>query len=383
MELLKVRAAALTALAALALAACGANGSLPSSAAAGAGAGAAPFAISQGAIDRPDDTTSILKKLTKDVVIGSTVDPGNGDTGPHSLAIVKTSYGLKKGQVVVCNFADASGTAGNGTTVEVLNPTPGSSPKTFAKNAKIKGCDGNAISSGNQVFACGLSGGVCAQFNQTGKYKKSYGTPITKPFADGDIFNPQAYAAEYIMVGDAKSGGVISFAIGPYGNPKKTQVISGFAVGGSGWSTLGPSGFQYDTKKDVMYIADGVTNTIVSVSHPGNLLQKNEIVVQPGGKTFKCAHPKDACAKLVKAGKPLSGPVALVLLPNGNLVAANTKGGNTLVELTPAGQVLATKVVDKGDTPAVFGLGATGKNDTNTVLFYTDANDNSLHELTP
>src|SRR5581483_11715935 len=126
MELLKVRAAALTALAALALAACGANGSLPSSAAAGAGAGAAPFAISQGAIDRPDDTTSILKKLTKDVVIGSTVDPGNGDTGPHSLAIVKTSYGLKKGQVVVCNFADASGTAGNGTTVEVLNPTPGS-----------------------------------------------------------------------------------------------------------------------------------------------------------------------------------------------------------------------------------------------------------------
>lgn len=374
------RSAAFVALAALVLSACSTNGSLPASPSP-AGNGASAFAAFDG-VAEPADTTSILKKFTKDVVIGSTVDPGNGDTGPHSLAIAKTNYGIKKGQVVVCNFADASGTAGNGTTIEVLNPTPGSTPKTLVTNAKVKGCDGSALTAeSNQVYGCGLSSGVCAWFTQTGKYKKTFSSPIQKPFADGDIFNPQAYAAEYIMVGDAKIGGVISFAVGPYGNPKETEVISGFAVSGSGWSTLGPSGFQYDTKKDVMYIADGQTNTIISVSHPGNLLQKNEIVVQPGGKTFKCAHPNDSCAKLVKAGKPLSGPVALALLPNGNLIAANTKGGNTLVELTPAGQVLATKVVDSGNSPAIFGLGAIGKSDTTTELFYTDKNDNSLHEL--
>jgi hypothetical protein len=143
---------------------------------------------------------------------------------------------------------------------------------------------------------------------------------------------------------------------------------------------LGPSGFQYDKGKDVMYIVDGNTNTVISVSHPGNLLVKNEIVVQPGGKTFKCIHKQDSCAKLVLAGSPLNGPVALTILPNGNLIAANTKD-NKLVEFTPAGQVLATKVADSGDSPAVFGLAATGKSDSNTTLFYTDKNDNNLHQL--
>jgi len=373
----KERAAFLLIGALLVTAGCGGNGTVPGSAGTG---GASQLSLSRGGEDSPADTTSILKKLTKDVVIGTTVDPKNGDTGPHSLAIVGANYGLKKGQLVTCNFADSSGGAGNGTTVEVLNPTAGSKPSTFVTNAKIKGCDGNAISSGNSVYACGYTSGVCVSFNHAGKQGKTYSSPIVKPFADGDIFNPQAYAAEYIMVGDAKTGGVVSFAVGPYGNPKETQVISGFGTSGSGWGTLGPSGFQYDKKKDVMYIVDGNTNTIVSVTHPGNLLVKNEIVVQAGGKTFKCAHPKDSCAKLVLAGSPLNGPVALALLPNGNLIAANTKD-NKLVEVTPAGQVLATKVADKGNAPAVFGLAATGKTDTNTTLFYTDINDNNVHQL--
>ena len=68
-------------------------------------------------------------------------------------------------------------------------------------------------------------------------------------------------------------------------------------------------------------------------------------------------------------------------LPNGNLIVANTKGGNTLVELTPAGQVLDKKVVDKSKTAGIFALQATGKNDSDTVLFYTDTNTNTLHEL--
>jgi hypothetical protein len=34
----------------------------------------------------PNDTTSILKKLTKDVEIGSTVDPKNGDMGPRAIS---------------------------------------------------------------------------------------------------------------------------------------------------------------------------------------------------------------------------------------------------------------------------------------------------------
>ncbi|HEX3671867.1 MAG TPA: hypothetical protein VHT92_09225 [Candidatus Cybelea sp.] len=104
-----------------------------------------------------------------------------------------------------------------------------------------------------------------------------------------------------------------------------------------------------------------------------------------GGKTFKCKYPKSTCGKLILAGSPLNAPVAIAKLPNGNLVVANSAGSspNTLVELTPAGDVLDTKVVDTGKTAGVFGLYAIGKTDSDTSLYYTDTNDNSLHELLP
>jgi len=145
----------------LVAAGCGGNGTVPGSAGTGA---TSQLSLAHGGADSPDDTTSILKKLTKDVVIGTTVDPKNGDTGPHSLAIAKENFGLKKGQLVACNFADSSGTAGNGTTIEVLNPTVGSKPRTFVTNARIKGCDGSAISgANNSVYACGLTSGYCLE----------------------------------------------------------------------------------------------------------------------------------------------------------------------------------------------------------------------------
>jgi hypothetical protein len=126
---------------------------------------------------------------------------------------------------------------------------------------------------------------------------------------------------------------------------------------------------------------DGVDNTVVAVSNASNLLEKNEIVVQPGGKKFKCAHPTKTCATLVYSGAPLNAPVASALLPNGNLIVANTQGGNTLVELTPAGKILDTKTIDTSTTADVFGLLATGTSDSNTVLFYTDTKTNTLQEL--
>jgi len=172
------------------------------------------------------------------------------------------------------------------------------------------------------------------------------------------------------------------------GKAKMTRVIIGFGVNnGSGWSVLGPSGIQYNGTRtgnlcnDTLYIVDGVDNTVVAVSTASNLLQKDEIVVEPGGKKFKCAHPKATCATLVYSGSPLNAPVASALLPNGNLIVANTKGGNKFVELTPSGKILATKTIDSSKTAHIFGLLASGTSDSDTVLFYTDKATNTLHEL--
>ena len=340
----------------------------------------------------PNDTTSILKQLTKDVEIGSTVDPKNGDMGPRAISLVRSTFGLlKEGQLVVCNFDDSAGTAGKGTTIEILDPDPDSKPATFTQSTKVEGCDGDAVTRENQIYGAGLVSGLVSHFTQTGEFKKSYGSPIQVPFADADADCGLPYAPEDIYVADSKTGAIIKLASIPAsgsGNVQMTQVIAGFGINkGSGWSVLGPSGIQYNSTRtgeicnDTLYIVDGVDNTVVAVSNASKLLEKDEIVVQPGGKTFKCAHPKDTCATLVYSGSPLNAPVASALLPNGNLIVANTQGGNKLVELTPKGQILDTKTIDTSMTAHVFGLLATGTSDSNTVLFYTDTETNTLQEL--
>lgn len=366
-----------------ATAGCGGNGAVP----AGAGSSGATSAAAR--IAAPVDTTSILKKLTQDVVIGSTVDPNNGDKGPRTVALVQSTFGLTKGQLLVCNFADSTGAAGKGSTIEVLDPKPNSKPVTFKQSPKLLGCDGDAVTEANQVFAAGMLSGLLSWFDSDGSFKKSFSSYIKAPFSVADAFCGLPYAPEDVYVSDSKNGTLVKLSfVSVSGRTKVTQVVSGFAVNdGTGWSVLGPSGIQYNNKRtgslcnDTLYVVDGANNTVVSISTASSLLQKNEIVVQPGGKTFKCAHPAQTCATLVHSGPPLNAPVASALLPNGNLVVANTKGGNKLVEMTPTGRVLATKLLDHSKTAHVFGLVAGGTTDTDTVLFYTDTQTNTLHEL--
>jgi hypothetical protein len=333
--------------------------------------------------DTAIDNTSVLKKLNKLVLIGSTVDPKNGDKGARAVSVVHTTYGLlKKGQVVVCNFDDKTGKAGAGTTIDLFDPKPGSKPAAFAESSKIEGCSGTAITSANGVYATAATSGLLVALSSKGKVGDALGSPYKEPFSVVDASNPNLYAAEYIIGTDASTGGIVSFSINNYGNPTPLQVVSGFAVNHkTGWSTLGPSGIQYWAKTDTLYVADGVDNTIVSINNASELLLKDEIVVKPGGKTFDCKFPHTTCGKLIYNGAPLKGPVAMTLLPNGNLIVANTVGGNKLVELTPAGKVLDTKVVGKKKTAGVFGLTAIGSNDGNTALFFTDTNSNGLYEL--
>jgi hypothetical protein len=382
MPTLNNRVLMLVAGALLATSGCGANTAVPTA--------EAGISAPGGSSIVPSDTTSILKKLTKNVEIGSTVDPKNGDMGPRAISLVRSTFGLKKGQLLVCNFADSSGTAGKGTTIDVLNPEPHSKPTSFTQSTKLEGCDGDAVTATNQVYGAGQLSGVVPQFDQDGKLDESYASPIAAPFADADAFCGLAYAPEDIYVADSKTGAIVKLAFLPVskGKATMTQVISGFGVNkGSGWSVLGPSGLQYNNTRtgnlcnDTLYVVDGVDNTVVAISNASNLLLKDEIVVQPGGKKFKCKFASKTCGKVVYSGAPLNAPVASALLPNGNLIVANTKGGNELVELTPSGQVLDTKTIDTSSTADIFGLLATGTSDSDTVLFYTDTKTNTLQEL--
>jgi hypothetical protein len=335
---------------------------------------------------RPADTTSILKKLTKDVVIGSTVDAKNGDEGPRAISIVPSHSGklLIKGQLLVCNFEDSTGAPGKGTTLEALNPKPSSRPARFFQNAAIEGCDGDAVFHNGTVYGAGLTSGKIAEISKKGGLAKTFsGKTIKAPFSDTAADTAQIFSPIYLYAGTT-SGGLVSISLGSYGNGLATQVAEGFGVSDSSGGEMAASGLQYDQSIDTLYIVDGVTNTVVAFSNSSKLLDKDEIIVEPGGKTFKCKYPKTTCGTVVYSGSPLNAPMASALLPNGNLVVANTQGtANTLVELTPSGQVLDTEVVDTSSTQGVFGLVASGTSDSNTVLYYTDTNSNTVQELEP
>jgi hypothetical protein len=331
------------------------------------------------------DTTPILNRLTKDIEIGSTVDSRNGDKGPRSLYIAPCDCAggrLAQNQLVVCNFDDKTGTAGNGTTIEALNPKPKSKPLRFAQAGAIKGCDGDAITSINNVYATGLTSGETVHFTKKGA---NFGSikGAAAPFSDVDVLPREFFSPEYVFEGTT-GGGIVNLSVGFHGNGRAVQVVKGFAVNKGSTEVLAPSGLQYDRSLDTLYVVDGASNTIVALSHASELTGKNVIVVNPGGTTFKCKYPDVSCASLVLAGKPLQAPIAATLLPNGNLIVANTEGrANKLVELTPTGQILDSKVVDSSKTQGVFGLAAAGTNDADTVVFYTDANTNTVQELEP
>jgi hypothetical protein len=139
---------------------------------------------------RATDTTSILKQLKKNVVIGSSIDPKNGDRGPFGIAVVPGKKTLQKGQLLVCNIENAKGEPGNGTTIELLDSKPGSSPATFARSAALAGCDGITIDSLNTVFATAYTAKDLAMLSSKGAVKKQYsGHYIHVPF--GNVFAMQ------------------------------------------------------------------------------------------------------------------------------------------------------------------------------------------------
>jgi hypothetical protein len=368
------------------LAACSWNGTAPPTASSSAYSAPASFGIREAV-----DTKSVLKQLKKNVVIGSTVDTQNGDQGPRGVAVVGSTYGkIKKGQLLVCNFEDKAGTAGKGSTVEVLDPSPGSKPARFAQSSKLEGCAGDGLSPASEDdYVPGFTSHIAMQISPTGKIATAMSKPLANPISVVDGACPSGpsclYSSEYIYVADASLGGIVSVSVNYYGNTKPTEVISGFAVNKkSGWSALGPAGLAFNFKNSgTLYAVDGVDDTVVSFNNATELLETSEIVVEKGGKTFKCKFKKTTCGTLIFAGSPVNAPVAMTRLPNGNLIIANGAGNapDTLVELTTTGKVLDTKVVDKSTTAGIFGLNAIGTNDNNTALYYTDRNDNSLHEL--
>jgi hypothetical protein len=323
----------------------------------------------------PPDAPSIL----------ATLNTVTGDQNPYGLDIAPSDSGLiHRGDLVVCDFNNSANVQGTGNAIVALAPQPGSSPRPIITNAALLGCTENVQTRDGAIWVTAFVAPDVAIVSAAGKLANTLtGSPFTAPFgitlardADGYADDPVFYES------DATTGAIVRIHAGRSG-VQSDVIATGFAVNnGVPGTELGPSGLQYDSTHDRLYVVDGANNTLVELRHVSTI-PAGGIAVAANGTSF--SGPFAHRARLVFSGTPLNAPISSALLPNGNIAVGNTgnpNGENLMVEITPHGKVADVKNVDTGASGAIFGMTATTGYGNPFKLYFNDDNANAVVELT-
>jgi hypothetical protein len=347
--------------------------------------------------------------------IGSTIDPINGDQNPYGLAIAPATAGLiTKGDLVVCNFNDATNNAttppsgnvqGTGTTVIGLHPVVGSTPYRIAQSADLQGCNALAVLPDDSIAAAAWTANMNPLVGASGT--------VAAPFASDTFAGPwgEAYVAATatqpaaIYVSNAPGGGITSggsidrIALDEDAQTSLTEIVTGICSGGVAGSVFGPAGLTYDPASDTLYVVATSSSSVIAITGVSSL-PKDGVVVsgQCSGTTPTAvptfSGPSMASARVIAHGAPLSTPLSAALLKNGDLVVANADIGvsaasastNLLIEVSPVlpgGFVGQPLQVDTGTPGALFGLAATVDAGGNQIIYFNDDNNNAVMQLGP
>lgn len=325
--------------------------------------------------------SSVLKTLTNQVVIGSTIDPTNGAQNPYGLTVAPSTHGMfTAGDLVVCNFNGKSNQQGSGKSIVALHPTPGSTPTHVSGSQALLGCAALALAPDDTIWAAAMAANDNPILGSGGKLLDVIsGKPLVQPW--GQLFATPESGAPALYETNAVTGSVVRINLG---SPFTFDVIArGFPRNrGVAGTILAPSGLAYDARIDTLYLADGKSNIVVALKNVSTI-PDGGIVATNHGMTFSGPYASDA--RVIFAGAPLNGPISTALLPNGNLVVGNTldpNGTNLIIEIsTTTGKVLATRNVDPGAAGALFGMVATGTNNANTKVYFNDDNAANVQVL--
>ncbi len=326
---------------------------------------------------------SVLNQLVTVQTVGSTVDPVNGDNNPYGLAIEPVTAGTETmGNLMVCNFNDSMGNAGNGTTMVQLSPMPGSKPTRFAQDPSLKGCDAIAINTkagfpwvaaytamDNPIVS--TSGSVVNTLATAYTWMHPWGQVYAVPAATLTMAVPTFY------VTDAGDGSVVAIRITSSGFMFQ-KIAKGFPTNlTSAYGILAPAGLTYDQPSDTLYVVSSDTNSIVALTNASTLTDGGITVGGTASTGLSFTGPMASHAKVIYNGSPLNYPVSMAELYNGDLIVGNT-GDNNMIEITPTGLVVATKLVDSGSAGAIFGIATAGTSVDTQVIFFNDDNTNSV-----
>jgi len=327
-------------------------------------------------------TASILKTLDDEFTIGSLVDPVTGDVNPYGLDVAKVTSGeISAGDLVVCDFNNSTNVQGTGRSVLAIRPIVGAKPRHITDIGDLLGCNALALAPNDFIWAAAFG----ANDNPIILPNGTLATGLRQfrwhhPFGEAFVSPVNSHSVPAFYVSNAGDGSLVRVGITNAGFTF-TTIVTGFPVnGGAPGGILGPSGLNYQSSGDRLYVVDGTNNALYAIDHISQI-GANGIAVH--GSTF--SGPMAGDAHLIFSGSPLNGPISSAVLPGGNVVLGNTldpNGKNLIVEISPSGQLLDVKNVDTGPAGALFGMVATGTTPNTTKIWFNDDNDNTLKLLT-
>jgi hypothetical protein len=328
----------------------------------GASAVALVATISAAAPASAQVTQSIFPLLPPSV---STI-PSNGDVNPYGVAFApsitpKTGI-LQPGNILVSNFNNSQNLQGLGTTITRVDKA-GNTSTFFTAPANQSGLTAALGILSNGVVLVGnlptldgtpatIQPGSLSVLNSGGQFLGTIGNVpanVDGPWgmAIHDTGNGVTGTAQ-VFVSNVLSGVISRFTI-TYTSSSLSATVMVLAEGFNHRTdpaavVLGPSGMAYSASNDTLYIASSSDNAIYEIT---SATQATSAMTP---------------ALLVQDSTHLHGPLDITILPDGNLVVANSDGSNAdpnqpseLVEYTPEGTFLAEQSVDANNGGA-FGV---------------------------
>ena len=327
-----------------------------------------------------------LQALTTQSTLGSTTDPVGQGLNPYGLAMAWTSLGpVEAGDLIACNFNDATNTQGTGTTIVDLHPNLNATPVLIANSPELLGCSAvTTLPDGNIVAAA-------SQANSLVLVTPGATNPLSTPYSADTFYNPwsvifadEPHGVGALYVSNSTKGTIDRIVLGAGDSQTSfTEIATGFTASGSPGSILAPSGLTYDDNIDTLYVVDSANNEVVAFQNVSSF-GTDSVTVSVSGGSDSFSGIAAGNVQVIASGAPLNGPISAALLPSGNLIVGNTldpSGTNLMLEIQPGQGVVYTRNVDTGAAGALFGIVIGFDNFGNPVIFYNDDNSNTVDAL--
>jgi DNA-binding beta-propeller fold protein YncE len=294
--------------------------------------------------------------------------PANGDQNPYGVAFVPLGIApggkLHAGDILVSNFNNSTAGGnlqGTGTTIVEIKPDGAQSlffqgPKGLGLTTALGVLRNGFVLVGNVPTSDGtfstIQKGSLLILDKQGDVVANLQDPA-KLDGPWDLTVADYGNLAFVYVSNVLNGTVtrLVLSVPSFGNNirvlSSTTIASGYAHRSDPNAlVVGPTGLAFDPATDVLYVASTDDNAIYSIPYANIRLTS----AGKGSLVFRDPH--------------LRGPLGLVLLPDGNLIAANGDAINgnpnessELVEFTPTGHFVGQMSIDPSQGGA-FGIAA-------------------------